>query len=187
LPFELSLPFSLARHRDMIRTASMLHLATRPSPLPRAASALAVVRRTAFVSRRSFAFQQQAARAPGVRAGWAPFATAMGLGVGLGVLHEVAEAKSMTELLQEIEGRLKTVEKVLEPSYLAQATAGKPGLPNTLWIAVSGSGSAECDGLYCPSIAAPKVAGGHYVIKRRFQFKRAQRYIRSQLFPSTFG
>jgi hypothetical protein len=30
------------------------------------------------------------------------------------------------------------------------------------------------------------LAGGHYIIKRRFQSKRAQRYIRSQLFPSTF-
>jgi hypothetical protein len=30
------------------------------------------------------------------------------------------------------------------------------------------------------------LAAGHYVIKRRFQFKRAQRYIRSQLFPTTF-
>jgi hypothetical protein len=32
-----------------------------------------------------------------------------------------------------------------------------------------------------------QLAGGHYVIERRFQFKRAQRYIRSQLFLSTFG
>jgi hypothetical protein len=31
------------------------------------------------------------------------------------------------------------------------------------------------------------LARGHYVIKRRFQFKRAQIYIQSQLFAGTFG
>jgi UMP-CMP kinase len=29
-------------------------------------------------------------------------------------------------------------------------------MPNTFWIEVSGSGTPECDGLYCPSKAAPK-------------------------------
>jgi UMP-CMP kinase len=30
--------------------------------------------------------------------------------------------------------------------------------PNTLWITVEGSGTAECDGLYCPSTAPEKVS-----------------------------
>ena len=34
---------------------------------------------------------------------------------------------------------------------------------------------------------ASHLAGGHYVIKCQFQFKRAQRYVRLQLFTSTFG
>ena len=30
--------------------------------------------------------------------------------------------------------------------------------PNTVWITVEGSGTPECDGLYCPSTAPPKVS-----------------------------
>ena len=34
----------------------------------------------------------------------------------------------------------------------------RPKKPNTMWITVEGSGTPECDGLYCPSTEPEKVS-----------------------------
>ena len=86
-------------------------------------------------------------------------AVAFGTALGLSSQLKLAEAQqSILQLLEEINSRLDAIDTATNPSYLEQAVAGKPGLPNTLWISVKGSGSSECDGLYCPSTAAPKVS-----------------------------
>jgi hypothetical protein len=62
---------------------------------------------------------------------------------------------------------LPTVDKPWNVYKKGQAPAPKitihdsdprPKKPNTLWITIEGSGTAECDGLYCPSTAPEKVS-----------------------------